>query len=197
MWDNIMIDVESFDLNDNALLLQIAIVPFTKEFRILKDESLNLFLNPVDGLLNGFDTSKDTLDFWNKQKSDVKENVCFNKNQVLYEAGAKQLNDYLMKTKNETKVYCNHLLFDIPKINNFLTKFKYPNIQSRFKYNSFEDYASIRNLTQYLYMSEFERESKLIDAMHSHHDGLSDCEYQIKILDLCDLILQKRLNKIL
>ena len=179
-----MVDLETVGLSDDSAIAQIGAVFYDDvTYDILAEFSQNVnFMTMVK--TGVFTKDKETLDWWKLQNKDVRESVFLNPMQP--KDSAKLFIDWVQNStqgKNFTLI-SNHILFDIVKLNNFLSYYANDRIVNHTKYNMIEDFATIRNKAKWLdedLLKEIEEEFE----GQLQHNALSDCKWQVHSLQAC------------
>lgn len=193
---NLMIDLESFGLEDDAVITQIGCVAFDDNY-----SEISMFNQPVsivDGLLNGFSITPSTLEFWGKElkknswSQDVVKDLFYS--EVSCKDAADGLHRWLNKTFGDEQfgIWANGILFDINKADYFLKRFGFKALTERTRYNNVEDLRTLRKTTQRINKSGLEKVEKVLRAKYADnvHNAVFDCQYQIELLQACLSILE-------
>ena len=149
---NLMIDLESFGLDDDAVLTQIGCVAYNDRFEIYStfDQSISV----VDSLLNGFSITPSTLEFWKRELASnnwddsVIDDMFYSK--VPCVEAAALFDDWLKNTFEDEPfmIWANGVLFDINKANFFLNRFGFKNLTDRTRYSNVEELRTLRKMTK-------------------------------------------------
>jgi len=176
-----MIDLETVGMGFNAGLAQIGAVIYNEDtFEIVSEFCQNI---DYKTLCKGDDFVKEefVLDWWRKQDKEVIKSVFLNP------LPPKQVAEsFLEWVKDKTSgkkftLMSNHILFDIVKIDYFMSKMVGENLSDQTLYNKIEDFATIRNKAKWL-------DEELLEEMEDEfiseakHNALADCQWQLNSL---------------
>jgi len=90
-------------------------------------------------------------------------------------------------------IWCSGLLFDIPKVDNFLTKYGHKALTARQPYYNVSDYRTVRAHAKRL-LPEKTMDYIMCGDGYRAHDALEDCKYQIKVLSMINKIYKTMLH---
>ena len=193
---NIMVDLESFGLDDDAVLTQIAMVAFDEEYQTI--EIFNKTVSVVDSLLDGFSITPSTLEFWRNElkKNDWDESVV----QDLFHSKlkpaqvAREVHRWIEKVTEGKQfvIWANGMLFDIPKIDKFLERYGFKSMTDRTRYSNTRDLRTLRLVTKAINKDGLAKVEDMLRAKYSGHvhNAVYDCLYQIELTQACMSILQ-------
>ena len=189
---DIMLDVETLGTSNNALLLQIAAVPFTLESgEVVGSTYFNQFINPSSCLNVGMDIDLGTITWWLKQdKSAIKkvlvEALLSNNNisQVLT-----NFNSFLAGTAcdyDSIRLWGNGILSD----NLWLTSaYTLSGVDNPFRHYQHNDVRTIVDLG-WRFLDKDIKASEVFTG--EKHNALDDCKHQIKYVTKIVKELTKR-----
>ena len=180
----LMIDLETVGMEYNSGIAQIGAIIYDEQtFEIISEFCQNI--NHKMLLKTGdFTVTRSTLDWWKQQDVEIVKSVFTNT--LPPEDVAKSFLDWVKKVtrgRNFT-LMSNHILFDINKIDYFLSKMVDEKLTEQTRYNRIEDFATIRNKAKWLdyeLLDEIERE---YDGKQAHN-ALDDCRWQLFSLEAC------------
>lgn len=204
----IMIDLESFGVDDDALLLQISAISYdseTLEVYSVYDEILSL--NTMSREIKPFEPS--TLIFWLKEDNvDVFRKLIEKGNQPSTTYGKvmtekrlattfhKWLSDEASesaKIGQQINIWGNGISFDIVKINRLFKKFSMSNPLPYFTERD------VRTLVDYTCRKLNIDKNTLLNICGIdkviQHDALNDVKFQITLVNVCEQVLVK--NKVI
>ncbi len=178
----VMIDLETLGLDDNAVIVQIAFVIFDPNFNIINE--LDIKLDVTMSLLDGFEADRNTAHkFWAKQDKKVIEEVFFSQPRLAPRNAAQLIDKWLKSAIGDQQfaIWANGILFDVPKIDGFMNRYGFKPITARTRYNLVYDLRSIMATGKQLHPEAMEAAKKLHNQ-GSLHNALHDCYYQINML---------------
>lgn len=185
---SLMADTETLALHDNAVILQIGLVAFDENFNIVGQ--LDMRLDIASSLMDGFESDPKTArDFWGKQPAEVTRSVMYDQPRLPPKDAARVIDRWMKETfKGEFTICANGILFDIPKLDKFMTRYGMKGISERTKYNRVYDFRTMRSVAKQLFPKELEHaESIMVNNMQ--HNAISDCMWQIGMMDAIMAIL--------
>lgn len=182
-----MVDTETVGLKPDSAVAQIGAVLFKDNFQIVDKYCINI---DVDQQLNcGSRYDSETLEWWMMQElenADLYNSVFDNPKDMddAYNDWLDWLKYYTPKNNIGFRFWSNHLLFDVPILNKFMSYYD-DNLKHYIKYNNFEDFATVRNMAK-RHTSGFKQlESKIDMGMGGDaHNALYDAVWQTKSLEL-------------
>lgn len=186
---NVMIDTETLALGENAVILQVGLVTFDDKFMPL--DFLDLKIDVTASLLDGFEASKETCrDFWAKQDKNVIRSVMYEGPRMPPRDAARVLDQWFKDNFRDQKVrvYANGILFDIPKIDNLMTRYGMKSLTSHIKYNQIIDFRSIRTFVKEQCPDKV-NVAEGLSVNNSLHNAVADSQWQISMLGaLADIV---------
>lgn len=191
-----MVDNESVGLKPNSAVAQIGAVIFQDDFTIMDRYCINLNIDQQLDLGSTYDDG--TLDWWMLQEdenSDLYNSVFDNPMNLdgAYKNWSTWLKDNSPVNDVGFRFWCNHLLFDVPMLNNFMSYYD-DNMKHYIKYNNFEDFATVRNMAKRKVSNFKVLENKInVDANGASHNALYDAVWQTKSLELSYKVLDIQL----
>jgi hypothetical protein len=171
MYNEVMIDIETLSTKNNALILTIGAIKFSREKDIESLKDTDNFYKRIDikscKKLN-MDIDNDTVQWWNKQSKDVRYEAIENKDR-------QDIKDVLLELTNFIKdckyVWANSPNFDCVILEN---AYRYCNLEIPWKYWNLRDCRTIYDLGN--------TSLKSITA-ETKHNSLDDCYNQILCLN--------------
>lgn len=169
MSNHLMVDIETLGICATSIVLSVGIVVFDDEYNII-DKKLYV-LDKKEQIKMGRTFNKDTLDFWNKQPDQSKEQFKtkhlysideFKKD--LYSFVSKYDIDLVWSTAPNLDIACIQTLFEIDKNGSSLIPWNY---------NKIRDVRTVRD-----YLRTYPKREGI------YHNALDDCLYQIECLKL-------------
>lgn len=179
---NLMVDTEFLGFSPDAILAQVAIVPFSDNFIPIVEQSEDITIRSDLQLLTGRTSDESVLGFWMKQDQAVIDHVF--SGECDPELAAHMIVEYFKTIQSDDQypiLWANGILSDIPILDNFLmqyTKGKH-SICEFVKYSNIRDMRSIRKLAQCKSQAEFSLKEPQGSANHNAYD---DCIWQIQSL---------------
>lgn len=162
--NNLMIDIETLSVKQNAVILSIGAVFFDLEGLIGSEYYKKISINSCIEL--GLEVDESTLKFWIEQPNESKKDLFSNTDFLFY--SLKQLS--LLIDEN-TCVWGNPSSFDIGILTNAFNKC---NIKIPWNYRNIRD---LRTLTAF-----YPKIKDEIEFTGVKHNAIDDCKHQIKIL---------------
>lgn len=159
-----MLDVETLDVNETAVVTQVALVRFDFETAVYNN------LNIDEQLKLGSTISHDTLQWWSIQNQKVFQGTLTNP--ILLKELSDSIYTMLMPFGKDYKIWC-HAGFDFPKLNRLLRLAGKPEMH----YRSCRD---LRTLLELATANGFNMQKFYDMDNSSNHDALVDCSWQIK-----------------
>jgi len=185
---SLMADTETLALEDNAVILQIGLIAFDGDFNVVGQ--LDVKLDIASSLMDGFVSNPDTASkFWGNQSASVVRSVMYDQPRLPPKDAARVVDQWLKDTfKGEFTIWANGILFDIPKLDKFMTRYGLKTISSRTKYNRVYDFRTLRTTAQQLYPENVKHaESIMINQLQ--HNALADCMWQVGLMSAIMSIL--------
>lgn len=178
-----MIDLETLGLDDDAVIAQIAIIVFDDDRNPVTKICLNLDITA--GLMDQFTVDPKTCKFWAGQPSNVKHAVLYQTPRIPPHDAAKILDKWLKETfkGKDFMVWANGILFDIPKLDNLLTRYGMKGLTERTRYSNIMDFRSVRRTAKTLYPEQFKHAENIMGDNPNMHNAEADCMWQIQMLD--------------
>jgi hypothetical protein len=161
---DIMIDIETLGLGENAVMIQMAAVFFNRHTgetgptfcRSLSVESCEAA---------GFVKTESTVNWWKEQNQDVYNNII-----ASGEPAETVMNDFVAFLGPNLRNYkiWSHATFDFPIVNKYMTTFT----------KSWLNHKGARDIRTLVDLSEINLDA--YDWSKKTHDALDDCLFQIK-----------------
>lgn len=159
---NIMIDIETLSLKDNAVVLSIGAQRFNTDGSLF-DEGVIIYPNVQEQVDKVRSVDYNTIKWWmNNSKEAINKTFVDTNKQTTLEESERLLSAYL--NYYDSIIWANGLLFDINILKNL-----FPYVFSNVKYGNFRDYRTIVKMFPHLLTNDN-------DVAHS---ALDDCRYQI------------------
>lgn len=199
----VMLDLETLGLDDDAVILQIALTPFDKNFNQNPSgiPSFNETISVVQSLIEGFTVTQGTLNFWKEQltKTDVHSKLFEGVNfpQKVANLLSEWLKEYF---DNEYfDIWSNRILFDIPKVDGLLKKYDLQPLTAWTKYNRIYDFPGYVDSATLIYPNGVETYKRFLNGKYGNlvHNALADCDYQIDLLKFCYTVMTNAHDTIL
>lgn len=189
---NVMVDIETLGVGKNPVILQIGIVLFNEKFQHIGH--LNLHVDTVESILEGYEVESGAVKFWKDQGSGLRDSVIATSandiSGMTPQHAAASINRFLGKNvKGDFTIWANGILFDIPKIDNLLEKFGYKSLTDRTRYNLVYDTRTLYSAAKQINLEAFEHAKSLCNSDGNAHNALADCAWQIGMLSATMSIL--------
>jgi len=181
---NAQIDLETLGLESNAVIVQIgAIIYDDMDWNIVGTYGRYLSMNQQ--IVEGRTLTPSTVEFWKKQREDghvtpERWEDLFNSPNPPAEV-AVEFVEWFQQWEG-VRIWANHLLFDVVKMDHFLSQFYQPKLSSLTKYNMMEDLATLK----YAVLARDKIAGRdLIDGLYkehkalTQHDAVDDCIFQM------------------
>lgn len=176
---HIMIDLETTALSPNAGIVQIGAAAFSESPPNV-DKFFDIRCSPVYNQAHGYDIDPGTMQWWEKQPSDLRNRVFSGQQDIKQALGffVNYCNDLSNGHLDRVYLWANHIDFDLTVLKNAFYKEhgNYP-----FDFRKHMDYANLKVLYPQL---EIERDEQL----YPPHDAVADAVFQGKH---CSVILQE------
>jgi hypothetical protein len=167
-YTDIMIDIETTDTKPTSGILSIAVVAFNVNDSTIESKSLELLILSSEIEKYELTKSKSTMDWWMKQKEEVR-------NRAFVEGDRKELPEALTllnkfcKENKPVRYWSQGINFDFVILENAMDKC---NIVPNWKFYELRDSRTVQNLLQRI----------PIDKPKNAHNAVEDCLYQIRVL---------------
>lgn len=174
-YNDIMLDIETFGTTYNSAVVQVAMIYFNRETGQLGNHLVvNLDIN--DSIENGFELTKETIEWWEQQPKEIFESL--SENPFKLKEGLKLIKDFF---QFGSIIWC-HSTFDVPLLGNVYMRMgeKLP-----WGYKNVRDIRTLCELSNIdLSLYDWEKEKT--------HNALSDVKFQVKyVTDACNMIKYK------
>src|SRR3972149_9722100 len=114
---HIMIDIETLSVSRNAKILTIAAKVFDFSFKMFKGFYVKIDLDSYKENYN-FHTDPKTVEWWNQQSENIKNEAFFGENRIAIEKAMKLLNDFIIVQPKPYYVWSHGKDFDLPILEN-------------------------------------------------------------------------------
>lgn len=158
---NIMLDIETLGTAYNAVVLQISMVKFDWNKKIIDNLSLNLQIEPQ--LIKGRTITQSTIDWWKTQNVEVFKTCIVNQmepTQVL-----NRIKEFI---KYEDIIWC-HTTFDIVILNSLFNDYE---MRTPYPYKNARDIRTLVDISN-INLNDYDWEH------NKTHNSLDDCMFQI------------------
>jgi hypothetical protein len=183
---NLMTDIETLGLERDAVIMQIAAIAYNDQYEVVSD--FNSFVNIPAQMLHGATTTPSTITFWNKEieqgrVDETRRSQLFNSDADPHKV-AKRFSYWMVdQVPDQFIIWANHLLFDVSKLDNFMTTYGQKAFSEHTRYNKIEDLATLKYACNQI---NPELTKKMLDTMYKEnagtlHDGMDDCLFQMEI----------------
>jgi len=178
---NLMIDLESLALDNNAIIPQIGFLIFDEHYLPCGELCVNIDI--TSSLMDGFNVDPKTIKFWRDQDTAVVNSVLYSEPRLKPRLAAQLIDKWIKDTfKGEDfMIWANGILFDVPKIDNLMTRYGLSPLTSHTRYNNIHDFRTLRNTAKALYPAQYEHANSIIKN-ESTHNALADCYWQLETL---------------
>ena len=169
---DVMLDMETCALSENAAILSIALLPFYLDGGEPVEDSVYYIIEGNSCFLEGMKYDDDTQAWWRRQDPKAKANILFGIEPVHIREAIKFIYDWLegICESYEVHMWCRGLNFDIPKLEwcfkNLLGK------EPPYKYYNMEDART--------YCHTFGVQATDIPFEGCRHTAMDDCIFQVK-----------------
>lgn len=178
---DIMLDLETFGVESNAVIIQLSAVPFNIETGEVFDIHFNQLINPVSCVEKGLSVSGSTVEWWLKQNSSVVNKVFVEsiKSSNNLEFVLRDFAGYIGQLKRELKVsdvriWGNGILAD----NRWLSSaYKAANVDLPWKYFEDSDVRTLVDIGKRLFNFDPKKD---MPFEGEKHNAIDDCKHQIK-----------------
>lgn len=165
---NVMIDLETLSTRKNAVIIAICAVKFDphSSSKLVQDNTFYYKINIDSCTKIGMSIDKDTIEWWDKQPSVVREEVFGNPRYDIVDV----LKKFIIWVKDCERVWSHGASFDIPILEE---AFALCNLYTPWKYYNVRDTRTLYDLAQVS-----------VPNTPSKHNPLNDCQQQIKTVQL-------------
>ena len=171
---DVMLDIETFSTDANALVVQVAMAIFDRNSAQVK-ASTTINIDVEDSLKRGFDMDEETLNWWATQPKEIFESLQINP--FSCEEALENMKKFI---PFGAIIWC-HATFDIPILANFFRKVA-PDRKLAWGYKNVRDIRTVVDLSG-IDLDKYNWEQE------KTHNALSDVLFQIKyVTDACNMI---------
>lgn len=169
---DVMLDMETCALSENAAILSIALLPFYLDGGEPLEEPVYYIIEGNSCFLEGMKYDGDTQAWWRRQDPKAKASILFGGEPIHIREATQKIYDWLVGLceVNEVHMWCRGLNFDIPKLEwcfkNLLGK------EPPYKYYNMEDART--------YCHTFGVHPTDIPFDGCRHTAMDDCIFQVK-----------------
>ena len=178
---DIMLDLETLDVGDSPVIIQLSAVKFDRLTGETFDE-FSMLINPQSCVKSGLKISGDTLEWWFKQDISVIKKVLTDSiligrdlRHVLLE-----FREFLTSDQKEIRVWGNGIMADNVWLSNV---YKAEKLEFPIKFWQHSDVRTIVDLGRTLLSADHKKETKFEG---DRHNAIDDCKHQIKYV--CKII---------
>lgn len=172
-YNDVMIDIETFGTNNNALVVQVALAYFDRNTGQVGDSTI-INIDVEDSLKYGFKMDEETLDWWSEQPKEIFESLQVNPFSCV--EAAENIYKFL---SYDALIWC-HATFDAPLLANFYKTVK--DDKMPYKYRNVRDIRTVVDLAG-LDLDKYDWDKE------KTHNALSDVLFQIKyVTDACNML---------
>lgn len=167
-YTDIMIDIETTDTKPTSGILSIAVVAFNVNESTIDSKSLEILINSSEIEKYGLTKSSSTMEWWMKQKEEVRNRAFLDGNRKELPEALTLLNNFCKEVK-PFRYWSQGINFDFVILENAMDKC---NIVPYWKFYELRDSRTVQNLLPRI----------PIEKPRNAHNAVEDCVYQIKVL---------------
>lgn len=180
---DIMLDLETFGVGNNPVIIQLSAVPFDIEAGLIVDEHLtfNMLIEPMSCVSKGLTVNGSTVEWWLKQNMTVIDKVFVEsvKNGNGLSDTLNAFSKFLKEAKEkcgvqEIRLWGNGLLADNKWLESAYEACKIPN---PWKYHEHSDVRTLVDIGLRVFNIDPKKE---IPFTGEKHNAIDDCKHQIK-----------------
>ena len=173
MENNIMLDIETLSTANNASILTIGAIKFSRDsFRVTKK-----FYKRITHDSNEYyerDFNQDTVNWWNTQDKEAKKEIFENKDRIDLNLALQELSIFIGNSR--AKIWANGAAFDIPILE---SAYEACDLDVVWKFWNVRDVRTIYDIGD-VNLNNFKRENNLLG---NHHNALDDCVSQLAAME--------------
>lgn len=178
-YTDMMIDLETYGIDNNAAVIQIAAVPFELEAgKFTKEEPFKKQVSLISSVANGGVINQSTVDWWETQDPKLHQEVISGTESLPYVLH--KLNSYFGKMADSNTRIWAHATFD-PVV--LISAYKGCGIVPTFKYWQHKDLRTLEELANTKNKKDWNNDKVTLERPPFHgrkHDALADCMHQIE-----------------
>lgn len=169
---DVMLDMETCALSENAAILSIALLPFYFDGGEPIESPISYVIEGNSCFLEGLKYDDDTQAWWTKQDPRAKASILYNSTPTHIRTAIKEIYEWLIALcdKYEIHMWCRGLNFDIPKLEYCFRRFLEK--EPPYKYYNMEDART--------YCHTFGIKPTDIPFEGNRHSAVDDCAFQVK-----------------
>lgn len=164
---DVMIDIETLSTKNNASILTIGAIKFSRNNNLPDIENCSKFYRRIskDSCdIIGLHTDPNTIDWWNSQSEEAKHEIFTHENRISLKQALEEFSEWFSNSKC---IWSNGSVFDITIMTN---AYELCNIEPPWKFWNIRDVRTICDIGKV--------NLKNIPN-HNHHNAISDCYIQI------------------
>lgn len=173
-YQHIMIDIETLGRNADAVILSVAMVKFNFGKSTVAEHDLGIQLFPeVQKQFKNRSCDWNSIQWWLKQSEDTQQAMIDNeRHRVTMERVVESIRIYI--DSKDYKIWANGASFDPPIVRHLFSQY---NIKEPWDFRRVFDVRTIN------WLSKIDSKSIPLHADGIKHDALSDCLWQIDVLN--------------
>ena len=173
MENNIMIDIETLSTANNASILTIGAVKFSRtNFKVTSKFYKRISHESNEYFNRHFD--ENTVNWWNSQDEEARKEIFDKKDRINLSLALQELSIFIGNSR--AKIWANGICFDITILE---SAYEACDLNVPWRYWNIMDVRTVYEIGN-LNLNNFKRENNLLGQ---HHNALADCECQLKAME--------------